>query len=139
MSHTRQICLLSELESLCYPDYVAYDRDTLDEMLGQPGMMMLCEWRERQLAGFQLNDVTTATIITIDVHPDFRRRGIGRFLMRRSLQLLKSRGLTEVFSQVGVTNVPSLMLHFQFGFKQRLRLKNYYGTGDDAWLLVCNL
>ena len=107
--------------------------------LREPGTVLVCEWREGRLAGFQLNDRLRCTIITIDVHPDFRRKGIARGLMRRSLEILRGYGVKLVSSQIATDNTPSLMLHLKFGFKIRQRIKHYYGTGDDAYLLVLQL
>ena len=134
-----QLDLMCEIESLCYDADTAYDRDLMREMLEEPGVLLLCEWRAGRLAGFQVNDRSTETIITIDVHPDFRRQGIARSLMRRSLEVLTAVGQRRVFSQVGVTNTASIMLHMRFGFKIRHRIPNYYGPGDDAFLLARSL
>lgn len=134
-----QIELMCELERLCYPETEAYDTYTMQEFLREPGMVLVCEWREGMLVGFQLSDRKRASIITIDVHPAYRRQGIGRFLMLRSLHILKAFGLKQISSQVAVDNIPSLMLHFKFGFKIRHRLRNYYGFGKDAYLLVLQL
>lgn len=134
-----QLSYLNELERLCYPEAIAYDIFMLREFLREPGAVLVCEWRRGVLTGFQLSDRKRGSIITIDVHPELRRHGIGKLLMRRSLEILRSAGLHQVTSQVAVDNIPSLMLHFKFGFKIRQRIKNYYGIGLDAYLLVLKL
>lgn len=132
----RQIAELLKLEKLCYPEAIAFDSQMMRDFLSQPGAVIVCEWRQGSLVGFQLSDRLEGTIITIDVHPAFRRRGIGKILMKRSLKFLRSAGVSQVVSQVAVDNIPSLMLHFKFGFKIQRRLPNYYGPGWDAYLLV---
>ena len=134
-----QIELMCELERLCYPETLAYDTFMMREFLREPGMLLVCEWYGGKLVGFQLSDRKRATIITIDVHPGYRRQGIASRLMRRSLQILKAFHLKRISSQVAVDNISSLMLHFKFGFKIRQRLRNYYGFGNDAYLLVLEL
>jgi ribosomal-protein-alanine N-acetyltransferase len=134
-----QISVLCELEHLCYPETMAYDICTMENFLREPGTLLLCEWRRGRLAGFQLSDRIRGTIITIDIHPDYRRLGIARRLMHRTLQILKMAGIKNVMSQVAVNNAPSLMLHLKFGFKQRQRIRHYYQTGEDAYLFVLDL
>ncbi|MAC52471.1 GNAT family N-acetyltransferase [Gimesia maris] len=54
------------------------------------------------LAGFGANeegsalDYTKGVICAVIVHPDYRRRGIGRELVRRAVEYLKSKGATEI-------------------------------------------
>ncbi len=134
-----QIKLLCELESLCYPETIAYDYATMNYFLQNPGTLLLCEWRRGVLVGFQLNDRARGTIITIDVHPDYRRQGIARTLMRQSLAILKGAGLRRVTSQVATDNEASIMLHLKFGFKIRHRIPHYYENGQDAYLLTRKL
>ena len=136
MFSSETISTLCEIETLCYPDTIAYDTETMQEILNQPGTLLICEWREGTLAGFQLSDRLRGTIITIDVHPSFRRQGIARLLMIRSLQTLKASGHKRVISEVAVDNIPSLLLHLKLGFKKRFTLKHYYGTGQNAYRLV---
>ena len=131
-----QLDMMCEIENLCYPETTAYDRDMMRDLLEEPGTFLVCEWRGGRLAGFLVSQVSCATIVTIDVHPDFRRQGIARLLMRRSLDILRETGLKKIISQVGADNVPSLMLHLQFGFRIQRRLRNYYGPADDAVLMM---
>ncbi len=74
-------------------------------------------------------------VLNLGVHPDFRRRGIGRALMldlmKRCRDLEIKRGLLDVKE----TNIPAKALYESLGFKKvGVRKKYYPDTREDAHL-----
>ncbi|HEY7679017.1 MAG TPA: GNAT family N-acetyltransferase, partial [Terriglobia bacterium] len=74
-------------------------------------------------------------IITIDVHPEFRRRGIGAHLMEMAEQRLRKEGATRVVLEVATHNQPALAFYGARGFVQQRVLPRYYRDGSDAYLM----
>jgi len=54
----------------------------------------------------------------IAVLPDFRRKGIGKELLKKLLDILKEEGVEEVFLEVRESNIPAIELYRRFGFKE---------------------
>lgn len=134
---------LAELEKLCFPPPENYDLRTLRMYVSLNGAGLL---RRREIVdgkpkviAFHLFDCIAGELITLDVHPDFRRMGLGRMLYSESLAKLKELGHTQAVCQVATTNTSSLALHKGFGFKTVRTIRNYYGPGRDAFLLALEL
>jgi [ribosomal protein S18]-alanine N-acetyltransferase len=78
-------------------------------------------------------------ITTIAVHPDWRRRGIGRKLLIELMQVAFDRGAEKMGLEVRVGNTGAQHLYEEYGFVTIARLKGYYlDTGEDAFLMVQN-
>lgn len=80
--------------------------------------------------------VDEAHIGTIAVHPDFRRRGIGRALLDHTLEHARQTGILKVFLEVRRGNLPALELYKRYGFTvEGIRPRYYHDTGEDALLM----
>ncbi|PKO19846.1 hypothetical protein CVU37_02320 [candidate division BRC1 bacterium HGW-BRC1-1] len=135
---------LAHLETICFPPEELYDLDTLAHFASRNGAGLL-RWIEPRdnalphLAAFHLFNCFTAELITLDVHPDHRRRGIGTALVTESLRKLRELGHRQATCQIATSNENSLQLHYRLGFKPVRTLRNYYGARRDAHLLVATL
>ncbi len=73
------------------------------------------------------------TIVTINVKPKYRKKGVGFELMislERGLETLNCR---EVMAQTRVNNTAALNLFDKLGFSKTSRLLNYYPNGTDVF------
>jgi ribosomal-protein-alanine N-acetyltransferase len=81
-----------------------------------------------------------AEILNIGVHPDYRRLGIGRFLVWRLVQLATQNGAAKVFLEVRVSNINAQQMYLKEKFEFFSRRKNYYrkkdGGQEDALLML---
>lgn len=73
------------------------------------------------------------------VHPDRRGQGIGRALLAHALSVLGARGAASVKLEVRADNEPAIGLYRQFGFDHFRTVAGYYGDGEDAYVLLCDL
>ena len=53
----------------------------------------------------------------VGIHPDFRRKGLGRLLMTASLVRAAQNGMKELILEVDITNHRAIALYEQLGFK----------------------
>ncbi|AXA35838.1 MAG: hypothetical protein KatS3mg130_0605 [Candidatus Sumerlaea sp.] len=134
---------LAELERLCFSPAERYDIRTLRLFVSMNGAGLLRYYDEAtappSLAAFHLFDCLSAELITLDVHPQYRRRGIGTQLLTMSLQKLAQLGHRHATCEIAVENEPSLSLHRRLGFQPVRLLKHYYGPGRHALLLRARL
>jgi [ribosomal protein S18]-alanine N-acetyltransferase len=75
-------------------------------------------------------------ITNIAVHPDLRRRGVGRALLSAVLDDARQRALRMVVLEVRPSNVEARGLYESFGFRVVGRRRGYYyDTGEDALVM----
>jgi ribosomal-protein-alanine N-acetyltransferase len=80
--------------------------------------------------------VDEAHIATIAVHPDFRRRGIGRQLLKAALEAAAAEGAKSGLLEVRAGNLAAQELYKGFGFVEVGRRPKYYkDNGEDAVLM----
>lgn len=78
-----------------------------------------------------------AHIATLGVHPDYRRRGLARDLLRHALDEAAREGATHAMLEVRAGNRAAQKLYEQFGFEIVGRRRGYYkDNGEDALLLT---
>lgn len=79
-------------------------------------------------------------VVSIAVLEDYRRKGIGRELLRTSMSSMKEiYNAEEVYLEVRVSNYPAISLYEKLGFKPVKQLRGYYADGEDAYLMAAPL
>lgn len=79
-------------------------------------------------------------LANLAVAPAFRRRGLGRRLVRAVLSEAARRGARWIRLEVRGSNTAALTLYQAMGFRPVGRRKHYYAdNGEDALLLECDL
>lgn len=77
-----------------------------------------------------------AHISNVAIHPEYRRRGLGRKLLAHLLQVAVARGATKAMLEVRPSNEAARKLYGSFGFEAVAIKRNYYGDeGEDALLM----
>ena len=75
-------------------------------------------------------------ITTIGVSPEHRRRGMAKIMLLSIEQGFAVRGATTVRLEVRTDNVGARQLYEQIGYVITQRMRRYYSTGDDGYLMV---
>lgn len=76
-----------------------------------------------------------AHVMTIAVHPDYRRRGIGELLLLQLFEEGAARGALRLTLEVRPSNQGAQELYRKYGFTIEGRRRHYYGDGEDALLM----
>ena len=74
-----------------------------------------------------------AHLVTLAVHPSFRRKGLGRRLLEHLIEKMQKQGLDTITLEVRSSNLTARKFYEKFGFKKiALRSKYYADTDEDA-------
>jgi len=76
-----------------------------------------------------------AHIATVAVHPELRRRGLGRLILRRALEEAAGEGARMAYLEVRESNTGAQDLYREFGFEVTGHRPRYYLT-EDAILMT---
>ncbi len=76
-----------------------------------------------------------ADVLTVAVLPDFRRQGIAREFMRQIGEWAKDRGASALMLEVEKSNSAAIELYKSLGYMQISVRMDYYGPGQDAFVM----
>lgn len=121
-----------EIEGLCFPEETAFP----------PGMFAyliryattLAAFEDDRMEGFIIGYASgrTGFIYTLDVHPDYRRKGIGGMLIQTLEKTLRAQGVMRIRLEAALDNPAAMNLYRKAGYREKERLRNYYGRGKHA-------
>jgi ribosomal-protein-alanine N-acetyltransferase len=84
--------------------------------------------------------IDEAHITNVAVHPDYRGKKIGEYLMRHIITLSMSYGAKKMTLEVRVSNKVAQALYHKFGFEEQGIRKGYYTDNqEDAIIMWVNL
>ena len=73
-------------------------------------------------------------VVTLDVEPALRRRGVAGSLMSEVERLARSAGCTALVLHVFTGNDAAIRFYASDGFARSHRAEGFYGWGVDAWV-----
>ena len=130
---------LCEIDAACFPAKVAFPPEEMRATLQQAGAFaIIAETRVDEIAGFIVAAQVRPNeghIVTVDVRPDFRRRGLGEQLMLATSKRLAEVGVETVRLETAVSNRAAQALFRKLGFERIGEAKGYYPDGSDAWVM----
>jgi ribosomal-protein-alanine N-acetyltransferase len=93
--------------------------------------------KDREVIGFVIGIVQKKEghILVIAIRDDFKRKGIGTFVMRKLIDVYEKKSITRLKLEVRVSNIAAISMYKNLGFKITNRLKHYYENGEDGLLL----
>jgi len=77
-------------------------------------------------------------VIDIAVRPEYRRKGIGKYLMEFLVEKSAEAGAKKIFLEVRPSNTPARSLYKKMGFVESGRRTGYY-KDEDAIIMSKNL
>jgi ribosomal-protein-alanine N-acetyltransferase len=101
--------------------YIVIKED--DRVLGYGGMWLVLD---------------EAHITNIAVHPDYRRQGIGRQIMKALIRTAVKAGIERMSLEVRVSNHPAISLYKSLGFEEGGIRKGYYANNREDALIMWN-
>jgi ribosomal protein S18 acetylase RimI-like enzyme len=130
---------LHQLDGACFSPEIAYSKAELRHFLTHPSCSCwIAERPENKLAGFvlieraQRNGRLAGHIVTLDVDPGERRRGLGTLLMQTAEEQMKHEGVAVMSLEVAENNAVARRFYRGLGYTMSGRIARYYGGRVDA-------
>lgn len=135
----RDLDRLYEIETECFREE-AFTKTQIAQLLRSYNSIGLLARAEGQIVGFAIGDiyvdgrVLQGHICTIEVLPNFRRRGIGEKLLQEIEVIFRQKRVRASALEVREDNIPAIGLYRKLGYDMIGRLKNYYGSAHGLYL-----
>lgn len=131
-----------EIDRLCFVEGIAYSEREMRHFLTRPTAVRIVAHQEGKIQGFIIADrlrrrgsQCIGRIITIDVLPEARRKGIGDRLLTAAEGALKEAGCSHVALETAVDNLGAMHFYKKHGYTGLKILPNYYLDSIDALLM----
>lgn len=130
---------LSEIEKECFQSE-AFTKQQIASLLTDYNSISLVATEKNQIVGFIIGNICfernslMGHILTIDVSPSHRRKGIGARLLSEMERLFREKSVKACRLEVREDNHPALKLYRKFRYDEIGKLKNYYGSAHGIYL-----
>jgi len=130
---------LYEIEKQCF-EQEAFSKQQIAYLLTDYNAIGLAARINNEIAGFVIGridvgrNVTSGRILTLDVLPSHRRKGIAQRLLCEIETIFKERSIKECRLEVREGNVAASNLYHKFGYKEVGKLEKYYGNAHGLYL-----
>jgi ribosomal-protein-alanine N-acetyltransferase len=123
------------LDQICFTRGIAYSKDELAFFIRQPKSFTVVAEAYEQICGFIVVERAkkdVARVITIDVHPEQRRDGLGSLLMQAAEERARGEAAARVVLEVAVDNAPAIAFYKRHGYSVVGTIPRYYLGSLDA-------
>ena len=130
---------LYEIEAQCF-NQEAFTKRQIAYLLADYNAIGLVARVNGDIAGFIIsqveieNDTLYGHIITVNVAPTYRRKGIASKMLQETEAILKGKGITECHLEVREDNSAALKLYQKSGYQKIGRLEKYYANKHGLYL-----
>lgn len=143
MTMTIEDASLQNLDRLCEIETEsfgkeAFTRQQIAHLLAGHNSISLIARENGKIVGFIIGIIyvernfLTGHILTIDISPTQRRKGIGSRLLQEIEKIFKQNGVKTCRLEVRENNIAALNLYQKFGYKKMGKLENFYGDVDGV-------
>jgi ribosomal-protein-alanine acetyltransferase len=128
-----------EIEKQCF-QREAFTKQQIAFLLTDYNAVGLAARVNGEIAGFVIGRIDIVRnmpfghILTVDIAPSYRRRGIAQKLLREIEAIFKEKGVKECRLEVREDNAAALNLYQKLGYKKVGKLEKYYGDAHGLYL-----
>jgi len=112
------------------------------EICGRSWSQVIVAIREGALVGYMVywTVISEVHLLNLAVAPDWRRRGVGRELMRHLIDTGREEEVAEIVLEVRQSNRIAQQLYHSFHFEEiAVRPRYYSDNGEDALVMLLTL
>ncbi|MGD0160319.1 MAG: ribosomal protein S18-alanine N-acetyltransferase [Candidatus Bathyarchaeia archaeon] len=130
---------LYQIEKECFVEE-AFTKKQISLLLTDYNSVSLMAKENGEIVGFIVamiypdRKTINGHILTIDVSPSYRRRGVGEMLLEEMEKIFVQKGVQVCLLEVKEGNVAAIGLYRKLGYEEIGRLQNYYGKADGIYL-----
>jgi ribosomal-protein-alanine acetyltransferase len=130
---------LCEIENQCFKQE-AFTKQQIACLITDYNTIGLTAVINGEIAGFVIarvniiRNVTFGHILTIDVAPAYRRKGVAQKLLHEIETTLRGRDIKECRLEVRENNAAALNLYQKLGYTKLGKLEKYYGDAHGLYL-----
>jgi len=130
---------LYEIESRCF-EKEAFTKQQIASLLASYNSVGLIAKLNGEIVGFVIgmlhreNGKMVGHVLTVDVLPEHRRKGVGLRLLKEIEDIFRGKGAEVSVLEVREDNIAALRLYQKLGYKRTAQLKYYYGDSHGILL-----
>jgi ribosomal-protein-alanine acetyltransferase len=130
---------LYEIEVQCF-DQETFTKRQIAYLLTDYNTIGLVAKADSDVAGFIIsqveieNDMLYGHIVTVNVTPNYRRKGVASKMLKETEKILKEKGIAECHLEVREDNSAALKLYLNSGYQKIGRLEKYYNNKHGLYL-----
>jgi ribosomal-protein-alanine N-acetyltransferase len=135
----RQLDKLYEIETKCFKKE-AFTKHQIAQLLEDYNSVSLVAKLDAEIVGFIIGmiylerNALAGHILTIDVLPSHRRKGIAQRLLQEIEKIFRAKGVKSCRLEVREDNIAAIGLHLKLGYQKMAKLKGYYGNIHGIYL-----
>lgn len=133
---------LVEIDHACFQPGIAYSREELARFIAHQASRTWVAEDESGIVGFVVASREPARvghIITIDILEGYRRRGVGRELMRVAENWARRANVRLMYLETAEDNAVAQNFYEARGYRKVEKVERYYCNGTAAWVMVKRL
>jgi ribosomal-protein-alanine N-acetyltransferase len=136
LSTTKDLKAIYQIEALSYPDPWPREVFVMDYLFNSNSRYYVVKFLNKTVGFLGIwIEPEKLHIINIAVHPDYRRRGVGRKMIEFVIKLAKKKQKKEVYLEVRETNIAGQELYKQLGFAFSGIIPDYYSDGESGLIM----
>jgi len=130
---------LYEIEKQCFTQET-FTKQQIAYLLTDYNAIGLAARTNGEITGFIIarvdNERNTPVghILTVDIAPSYRRKGIAQKLMHEIETIFREKGIKEIHLEVREDNIAASNLYQKLGYKKVSKLQKYYGDAHGLYL-----
>ena len=131
---------MHQLDLQCFDEAFRFNLASMIRFATLEGTIALVADSRERLAGFVIVNVTrrgltkVAYLTTLDVAPEFRRRGLARLLMERAEAEAFKAGASYAGLHVWTENEGARQFYEAAGYRRVRLAEDFYAPGMSAWV-----
>ena len=116
----RDLAQIVQIEGLCFPEETAFPPKMFAYLIRYAVAIVACE-PENKVLGFIMgyNSGKAGAVYTLDVHPSYRRKGIGSRLLQGSAEELALLGAQTILLEAALDKPGAVELYRKAGYQER--------------------